>query len=637
MLDLVDRGLLRFRSMRSSRKLAVALGLVLVMGGVAGVVELVSKPSASSAHALTGGAPLLHPGHEATKEMAAEGDEDGVLEFRPPSTRPSALTCADAQRIVKDFRDDQLAYEAPAPNVKAFTDALADWLDPVGVWSASADSPVLAAIERAAPQLITDLQGSAACAAPTSVASALVKWIASLRTSYDAAKAAPEKGDLAVLAAEPLADTATASLDVVRTLGARHGAFAGSSAVELRPFAERAEDQLLPRFSESEWSEVVLAAAVRAYVDTTDPHSEWAPYGEEASVYDVDLEAQRPARLWEKSTRTLVGAKIESGALAPLEVGDVVLEVNAASLGGLSVEQIDQASYGIDVDSPANVVVLRGAKVKKLTVAVAEHAGRAATVATAPFDLPVDRIAFGTGEVAIIAIHDVYDDLGVLVQRAVKRERERTGPTLVGIVLDLRGDGGGSTEGAIDTLGLFLPGAKLFPMKRRDGTIETDRAPEPDASVRWTGPLATLVDVGTASAAEMIAGALASYRRAPIVGTGTYGKGCAQEYMEDIVHAGVLRVTTLLYALPDGSAVQRVGLAPTYQFPFEPEETIDREATQANAPPSWTGPDVRSASTPAAPWPAHQGVVGACRDHAVCKAIDLLGDEKKRVASARPR
>ena len=77
------------------------------------------------------------------------------------------------------------------------------------------------------------------------------------------------------------------------------------------------------------------------------------------------------------------------------------------------------------------------------------------------------------------------------------------------MVLDLRGNGGGSTDGAIDALGLYLPGARLFPMKRRDGSLETDTAPEPARSDRWTGPVATLVDGSTASAAEMISGALA--------------------------------------------------------------------------------------------------------------------------------
>lgn len=622
--------------MRSWRKtlLIGAAAVGLLAGALGGAHALLLRPVP---HVLIGTAPSLQP----HRPLATEGDEDGTLQFRPPSTHPASLTCDDAKRVVKDFRDDQLAYGAAAPSPKVFADALADWLDPLGVWSVSSDSPVVAEIVRDAPALLDDLQGTAPCVAPARVGAALVRWMTRLRTAYDAGRATPEVADFTALVAEPLAPQGTRdSLEFVHELGSRHSGIEGSKIPELGTMLVRSEDQLLPRFDEKEWADIVLAAAVRAYVDVTDPHSQWAPYGEEASVYDVDLEARRPSRLWERAGRTLLGGRIEEGALPPLEVGDIVLEVNSIALGGLSVEQLDQASYGIDVDSPASVTVLRQKKILHLTVSA--HDPVASTTAAAPFDLPVDRVSFGTGDVAIVAVHDVYDDLGALVERAIVRERDRTGkPTLVGVVLDLRGNGGGSTEGAIDTLGLFLPGAKLFPMKRRDGTIETDRAPEPKDVERWTGPLATLVDAGTASAAEMIAGALAAYRRAPIVGTTTYGKGCAQEYMEDVVHAGVLRVTTLLYALPDGSAVQRVGLVPTYQFPFEPEEHIEREVTQANAPPSWTGPDVRegdvSAKYPPAPWPAHLGVVGPCRDTMVCRAIDLLGDEKKRVANVRPK
>ena len=153
----------------------------------------------------------------------------------------------------------------------------------------------------------------------------------------------------------------------------------------------------------------------------------------------------------------------------------------------------------------------------------------------------MERIEYGEGDVAVFAVHDVRDDLGDELTRAVLREREREGRTLVGVVLDLRGDGGGSTDGAIDALGLFMPGAALFPMKRRDGTLETDRAPEPPAVDRWRGPVATLVDADTASAAEMIAGALTAYHRGPSVGTLTFGKGCAQEYLDDDASAGVDR------------------------------------------------------------------------------------------------
>jgi carboxyl-terminal processing protease len=251
-----------------------------------------------------------------------------------------------------------------------------------------------------------------------------------------------------------------------------------------------------------------------------------------------------------------------------------------------------------------------------------------------------------------VTIHDVRDDLGGELANAIHEERDHDTRPVEGLVIDLRGNGGGSTEGAIAALGLFVPGAPLFPMKRRDGSIQTDRAPEPPNLERWTGPVATLVDGDTASAAEMIAGALAVYHRAPSVGSQTYGKGCAQEYLDDEAETGILRLTTLLYALPDGSPVQRVGLAPSLLLGWgegSPPRAADmeREATLAHAPPTWRGPDVRDreimTESEAIVWPQHGGAVGPCTDADVCRALRALGAASKRApiakggASASPR
>jgi carboxyl-terminal processing protease len=166
-------------------------------------------------------------------------------------------------------------------------------------------------------------------------------------------------------------------------------------------------------------------------------------------------------------------------------------------------------------------------------------------------------------------------------------------------------------------------------MVRRDGSIEIDRAAEPPMQDRWGRPVATLVDSDTASAAEMIAGALLAYRRGPVVGQPTYGKGCAQEYLDDDAHVGVLRLTTLLYALPDGSPVQGVGITPSLLLPpVGPEAAHDHEGDAPNAPPTWRGPDVRDRARVAPStmaWPEHMGKVGPCPDVEVCRALTALG------------
>jgi carboxyl-terminal processing protease len=107
----------------------------------------------------------------------------------------------------------------------------------------------------------------------------------------------------------------------------------------------------------------------------------------------------------------------------------------------------------------------------------------------------------------------------------------------------------------------------------------------------------------------------------------------------------VLRLTTLLYALPDGAAVQRIGLAPTILLPVPASgasEPVEREAALPHAPPSWRGPDVRdkvalSAYDAAFAWPAHGGSVGPCRDADVCRALRALGGVSKRISAAKPR
>lgn len=231
-------------------------------------------------------------------------------------------------------------------------------------------------------------------------------------------------------------------------------------------------------------------------------------------------------------------------------------------------------------------------------------------------------VRYADGHAAVVHIPDVPDDLGDRMSAVLLRLRASS--DVRGLVLDVRANGGGSTDGAISTVGHFLPGAALFPMRRRDGGIEIERAPDIPPGQRWSGPLAVLVDGDSASAAEMIAGALGSYRRAVVIGDRTYGKGCAQEYLDDDAHAGVLRLTTLLFSLPDGAPVQKTGVLP--QLLLSLPSATEREARLARALDPWRGPDVRDpALVRDVPWLAHGGRVGPCHDETVCRALRSLG------------
>jgi carboxyl-terminal processing protease len=219
----------------------------------------------------------------------------------------------------------------------------------------------------------------------------------------------------------------------------------------------------------------------------------------------------------------------------------------------------------------------------------------------------------------------VHDQLGADVGKWVG---EANRAHAAGLVLDLRGNGGGSMDGAIDALGHFLPGMPMFPLQARAESMQPDIAPTPDADEVWQGPMLALVDGDTASAAEMLAGALAAYGRGAVVGTKTFGKGCVQEYMDDDARRGLLRITTLLYALPDGKPVQRVGITPSIPFAFG--TFTESEAKSPAVPPSWRGPDIRPKPAHGYPtWPHIEGPLTPCKSPLLCEALESVLRSKR--------
>ncbi len=560
-------------------------------------------------------------------------DDERSYVFRIPSGEPTALTCEEARTIVDQVRAG-LAYAPEGVQPPTFATSAADWLDPHGLLSLAKDAPTSKAIARAAPELIADLEGRRrrSCESALVPGAILESWSNELREAFDRGRRAPAGADPKIAVLEPLPPTGMAR-EIAVEIGRRVGAFEATYGPAAKPFADEARRRFFPDLDQAGWAKVVLASAVRAYVPLVDPHGEWAPFDEESRIYEIDLASRPPSRLWGRAVPTAVGVRVTDSATAPLAIDDVVLSVARVATAGLPLEQIDQLGFATsDSKAPLTAVILRGGKILTLELGKTEDAGAPPRNASG---LPHERIAFGEGDVLVVEIKDVRDDLGDDLAQLIITERDRSTRKLTGVVLDLRGNGGGSTDGALGALSLFLPGAPLFAMKRRDGTVEIDRAPVPRERDRWTGPIATFVDGTTASAAEMIAGALATYKRGPTVGTSTFGKGCAQEYVDDDAHAGVLRLTTLVYALPDGTPVQRIGLVPQLRFPFVPQGDAfsnEREAKLPHSAPPWRGPDLRDARSikaADAPWPAIAGAVGPCRDGEVCRALRLLGGQKR--------
>lgn len=615
---------------RDGRRRPVLVLLAVALLGIGGAVGA-TRLEIAAGDALSVGALARRATSRAA--LAAKSKVRSAPPPRPllrPTGAPPSVSCASARAIVAQVERSLAAPPSPiAP--RDFARAVADWLDPHGLWSAAPDAPPAKALARVAPQLLEELATSEGrCGAAEQVGQELASWVATLRTIIDdRIAAARPRSEPIGLTFRSASTTPFEDGDVLRPARELAPRLAGNLAEAragfgrpVAPYVDAAVERYAPAMPAARWTEVVLAASVRAFVPLVDPHGAWAPADELTSIYDVALEGAPPAMLWEEMTRTPIGIRIDRGAPPPLIEGDVVLAVAGMPTAGMSVEQANQLAI-VPLGARVAVVALRDGDAVPRHLEVAARGGEEQRFAPreAAASLRIDRVPYGDGAVAVVAVPDVPDDLGDRMEDTLFELRDG----VVGVVLDLRGNGGGSTDGALEALAPFLPGAPLFPMRRRDGSLEVDRAPMP-IGPRWEGEVAALVDEETASAAEMIAAALASYGRGVVVGRRTYGKGCAQEYLDDDAGAGLLRLTTLVFARPDGQPMQRAGVVPDVSLGTAGRG--EREASLHNALAPWTGPDVRAGEHQRAAWPSHGGQVGPCTDAELCRALTALGSRR---------
>ncbi|WP_370086270.1 carboxy terminal-processing peptidase [Ekhidna sp.] len=169
------------------------------------------------------------------------------------------------------------------------------------------------------------------------------------------------------------------------------------------------------------------------------------------------------------------------------------------------------------------------------------------------------------------------------------RELEDQG--MDGLMLDLRFNGGGSLQEAIELSGLFIPDGPVVQVRNYDQTV--DKMDDEDGGeVFYDGPLAVMVNRGSASASEIFSGAIQDYRRGVIIGESTFGKGTVQNVIDlsryirnPELNLGQIKMTLAKFYRVTGSSNQRVGIAPDVQFPSIYDQADFGEASRPNALP----------------------------------------------------
>ena len=249
--------------------------------------------------------------------------------------------------------------------------------------------------------------------------------------------------------------------------------------------------------------------------------------------------------------------------------GDLILAINGTSLQGLTL--------GDAVDK------LRGAPDTKVSVTV-KHEG-----VDKPVEIPLVREIIHTqlikshlvdNNIAYIRITTFGDNTEGLMRKAFEDLKQQAGGKLAGVVLDLRNNPGGLLDQGIGVAGDFINQGEIVSLRARHKE-DSESWQAKNAAIVGSLPVVVLINGGTASAAEIVAGALQDQHRAILLGNRSFGKGSVQTLFP-LQGNGAMRITTARYYTPSGRSIQGLGITPdvvvSSQRMTGPQFTPNREA-----------------------------------------------------------
>jgi len=353
------------------------------------------------------------------------------------------------------------------------------------------------------------------------------------------------------------ASRAAAALLVMITLHGCDSAGAGTSAPTgngadlglFRDVLKQVEKSYVEPVKDSE----LVKDALKGMLTRLDPHSDYMDqeqYEQMTAVTrgqfgGIGVELTLEARVPE------VIAPIEGtpAADAGIEPGDRIIKIDAQSTTGMDVEEI--------------VKRLRGAPGTKVTLTISRNdrplfdltlTRTIIHVVSVKSDLKDDNIGY-------VRIAAFTESTSAELVSAIGRLKDRAHGRLNGLILDLRNDPGGLLDAAVEVAGDFIDGGVVVTTHGRAGQDDhVYRAPATGDLLRGT-PIVVLINSASASAAEIVAGALQDHHRATVMGTRSFGKGSVQTIIP-LEGQGALRLTTALYYTPSGRSIQGQGIAP---------------------------------------------------------------------------
>ncbi|GAA0208626.1 carboxyl-terminal processing protease [Brevundimonas nasdae] len=340
----------------------------------------------------------------------------------------------------------------------------------------------------------------------------------------------------------------------------------------------------------------LIEAALSGMMTALDPHSNYLPpdsYGDLRERTSGEYSGVGLTITSEGGMVKVISPMDDSpAAKAGVQAGDVISSIEGQNASGLTVSQVSEKLRGT-VGTSIKVTFLRDGEEPREVVLTRE---------LIKIQSVTGRIE---GDFGYLRVSTFNENTGRELSEAIAKIRAEK-PGVKGYVLDLRNNGGGLLNAAIDVSDAFL----------ERGEIVSQRGRKPDQIQRYSAkpgdltgglPVVVLINYGSASASEIVAGALKDHQRATVVGLTSFGKGSVQTVIplrqgQD----GALSITTARYYTPSGASIQKIGIEPDLEVARSEAEArivsrssfIYSEAAYATALDSSIGAERKGAHIP---------------------------------------
>jgi carboxyl-terminal processing protease len=349
---------------------------------------------------------------------------------------------------------------------------------------------------------------------------------------------------------------------------------AGSSDTfrQLKLFGDVFE-RVRAEYVEEVTDETLIESAINGMLTSLDPHSGY-----------LDAKKYRDMQVQTKGEFGGLGIEVtmEDGLVkvvspiddtpayrAGIQAGDIITHINSEPVLGMSLAEAVERMRG-PVDTSIALTLRRPGRDDPLDVSMAR-----AVITISPVRWRAE------GDIGYIRVTAFNEQTETSLRDAIEHLEGDLGPSLKGVVLDLRNNPGGLLEQAVAVADTFLD----------RGEIVSTRGRRPDSIQRFNArrgdlidgrPMVVLINGGSASASEIVAGALQDHDRAIVMGTPSFGKGSVQTIMPLPGH-GAIRLTTARYYTPAGTSIQAKGIVPDIEVQQSRVEVIEQGGSRREA------------------------------------------------------